>query len=94
VWYLGEGQLRGIRNNIDKGRIPLGFGGQNVQHILPSCSETIQRRPEFLNKRWWNMNEKVASKKTLSCTKKALATDLGTHLEIYKSQWFNMMKYL
>lgn len=85
MWSLGEGQLRGIRNQIDKGRIPLGSGGQNVQHILPICSETIQQRPEFLNKRWLNMNEKVASKKILRCTKKALATDLGTHLEIRKS---------
>jgi hypothetical protein len=63
VWYLGEGQLKGIRNKIDKGRIPLCFGGQNVQHILPKCSENTQRGLEFLNKRWLNMNEEAASKK-------------------------------
>jgi hypothetical protein len=84
----------GIRNKRDKGRIPLCFGGQNVQHISSSCSETIQRRPKFLNKRRLNMNEKVASKKTLRCAKKALATDLGTDLERVKSKWFNTMKYL
>ena len=70
--------MREIRNKIDKGRIPLGFGGQNVQHIFSSSSETIQRGPEFLNKRWLNMNE-VASRKILRSTKKALATDLDTH---------------
>ena len=94
MWYLGESQLKGIRNKIDEGRIPLCFGGQNVQHILPSCSETTQRGPKFLNKRWQNMNGEVASKKMLRSSKKTLATDLGTHLEIYKSKWFNTMKYL
>ena len=86
--------MRGIRNKIDKGRIPLCFGSHNVQHILPCCSETIQRGPEFLNKRWLNMNEEAVSKEILRRTKKALATDLGRHLERVKSKWFNTMKYL
>jgi hypothetical protein len=55
-------KIQGIRKKMHKGKCPLWLGGEDIQHILLSCSETIKRGTEFLNKRSLNMKEETAYK--------------------------------
>ena len=60
--------------------------------MLLSCLETAKWRTEFLNNKWWNMNEVVAYKKMLSCINKVQAISLGVYLDTVKYKWFNKIK--
>jgi hypothetical protein len=44
---------------------------------------------EFLNKKWFKINDEVACKKILRCNNKALMTDLGKYLDKVEFKWFN-----
>jgi hypothetical protein len=74
--------LRGIRKKIDEGRCPLCLGGEDVQHILLNCTETVKQGTEFLNKISLNTKGDVAYKKILIYANIALAIDLGRYLKM------------
>jgi hypothetical protein len=68
-WRLGIWKLRGSRKGVEKGRRPLCLGTEGTKHILLECPETKYWRMEMLCKRWMDINEEIAYRKVLSCTK-------------------------
>jgi hypothetical protein len=69
-WRLGIWKLRGSRKGVEKGTCPLCLGKEDTKHILLECPETNDWRMEMLCKRWLDINDEVAYRKVLSCTKK------------------------
>jgi hypothetical protein len=45
------------------------FREEDTKHILLECPETKDWRMEMLCKRWLDINEEIAYRKVLSCTK-------------------------
>jgi hypothetical protein len=58
---------------VEKGTCPLCLGKEDTKHILLECPETNDWRMEMLCKRWLDINEEIANRKVLSCTKKITA---------------------
>jgi hypothetical protein len=67
---VGDLENRGSRKRVEKGTCPLCLGKEDTKHILLVCPETKDWRTEMLCKRWLDINEEVAYRKVLSCTKK------------------------
>jgi hypothetical protein len=69
-WRFGIWKLRGSRKGVEKGTCSLCLGKEDTKHILLECPETKNWRMKMLCKRWLDINEEVAYRKMLSCTKK------------------------
>jgi hypothetical protein len=68
-WLIaGIWQLKGVRRNADKGRCPLCFEIEDVEHILLVCKETKHWREKLIRDKWLNMNKEVACRKILKIT--------------------------
>jgi hypothetical protein len=63
-------KLRVIKKKMDGGRCLSRFGKEDSKNVLMSCTETRKWRTQFLNRKWRNVSDKVASKKILRCTNK------------------------
>jgi hypothetical protein len=53
---------KGVREG-EKKNWNTGLGEEEVKHVLLNCSETRNRRTEFLNKKALNMNEEIVCRK-------------------------------
>jgi hypothetical protein len=95
VWLLaGVWQLKGVRQNTDKGRCPLCFNEEDAKHILLDCRDTRNWRLKLLNDKWPSMNKEVAYRKMLRCTNKDQIRNLHIYLDIVKYKWFSKTKEL
>jgi hypothetical protein len=58
AWLIaGIWQLKGVRRKADKGRCPLYFEKEDVEHILLECKETKYWREKLIHNKWLNMNK-------------------------------------
>jgi hypothetical protein len=64
VWLLaGIQQLKGVKQNIDKGRCPLCLGEEDAKHIVLDCKDTNHWRMKLIYHKRLNINKKVAYRK-------------------------------
>jgi hypothetical protein len=64
AWIIaGIWQLKGVRRNAGKGRCPLCFEREDVEHILLEWQETIYWREKLIHDKWLNMNKEITYRK-------------------------------
>jgi hypothetical protein len=85
-------QLRGVRQNVNKGRRPLCLGEEDVKHILLDCKNTKCWRMKLIHDKSLNMNKEVAYTKMVKITNKVHIQNLGKYLETVKNKWLNKIK--
>jgi hypothetical protein len=66
---LGIWKIRGKKRGAAKGRYTLSNEDENVVHILLKYNETQRWREQCLDDKWLHINEEIASKKIISCSK-------------------------
>jgi hypothetical protein len=82
-------QLKGVRRNADKGRCPLCFEKEDVEHILLECKETKYWREKLIRDKWLNMNKEVDCTKIMKITNRTHMQNIGKYLDIVKNKWFS-----
>jgi hypothetical protein len=93
AWLIARmWQLKGVRRNADKGRCPLCFGKEDVEHILLKCKETKHWRVKLIHDKCLNMNKEVAYRKIVKITNRVHTPNLGKCLDIVKNKLFNKIK--
>jgi hypothetical protein len=80
----GVWQLKGVRQNTNKGRCLLSLGQEDTKHLLLVSWETRNWRLKCLNDKWLNINKEVAYRKMFRCTNKDRIRNLGRYLDRLK----------
>jgi hypothetical protein len=93
-WRLGIWKLRESWKGVEKGTFPLCLGKEDTKHILLECPETKDWKMEMLRKRWLDINEEIAYRKVLRCTKKMMVKNIGKLLFMVKCKWEGKVKNL
>jgi hypothetical protein len=89
IWKAGIWKLRGIRRCFERGRCPLCLGEEDAKHIILKCFE---RREQYVNSNWLNINEDLAYKKIISCINVNRIKSLGKYLFKTKCKWENKVR--
>jgi hypothetical protein len=81
AWLIaGIWQVKGVRRNADKGRCPLCFEKDDVEHILLECKETKYWREKLTHDKWLNMNKEVTYRKIIKTTNRTHIQNVGKYL--------------
>jgi hypothetical protein len=78
--------------NADKGRCPLCFGKEDVEHILLECKETKHWREKLIRDKWLNMNKEGACRKIIKITNRKHIQNVGKYLDVDKKKWFSKVE--
>jgi hypothetical protein len=80
-------KLRGLISGVGKGVWPLCWCEESAPHILLNWQTTKRYREKYLGKKWLHMNDVVAIKNLVRCSKTTDLRQLGTFLYKVRCKW-------